>query len=145
MGARPRRRERPNTSLTQPDPPTIRRLDLIVLAAIVLVTFVCLLPSLGNGFTNWDDPLYVTGNSFIHDLSLDSAMHLFNTSVRYADNYHPLTALSNAIEYSFAGADPLLYHVDNLVLHLVNVGLVFIFTFFLVFDRDRVITDRERL
>jgi len=44
----------------------------------------------------------------------------------YGGNYHPLTALSNAVEYHFLGLDPKPYHVVNVVLHLLNVALVFL-------------------
>ena len=42
-------------------------------------------------------------------------------------NYHPLTVLSDAIEYKFFGLNPFIYHFDNLLLHLINTFLVFVF------------------
>ena len=42
--------------------------NLLVLG-IVLVTYFSFSPSLRNGFTNWDDPTYLTENEMIRDLS----------------------------------------------------------------------------
>ncbi len=43
----------------------------------------------------------------------------------YAGNYHPLTALSNAIEYKLFGLSPKPFHFINLIIHLANTFLVF--------------------
>lgn len=42
-------------------------------------------------------------------------------------NYHPLTILSYAIEYHFVQLNPKLYHVTNIIIHLLNTVLVFWF------------------
>lgn len=46
-------------------------------------------------------------------------------------NYHPLTILSYAIEYSFVQLDPWLYHFDSLMLHVVCTVLVYWLVFLL--------------
>ncbi len=95
------------------------------LAVILIVTAIAFYPSLNNGFTNWDDNLYVTQNDIIKDLSWNSVKTFFTTY--YGGNYHPLVALTNAIEYHFWQLNPKPYHVINLLLHLANTGLVFWF------------------
>ncbi|MBI5474611.1 MAG: tetratricopeptide repeat protein [Ignavibacteriae bacterium] len=93
--------------------------------AILIVTAVVFFPSLQNGFTNWDDNQYVTQNQMITELSWSSIATFFTTF--YGGNYHPLVALTNAIEYHFWQLNATPYHVINLLLHLGNTALVFYF------------------
>ena len=41
-------------------------------------------------------------------------------------NYQPLVFLSYAVEYHFAGLSPGVYHLTNVLIHIINVLLVFI-------------------
>ena len=88
----------------------------------VVITAVAFINAMGNGFC-WDDGGYIVQNPIIKSLSADGLKMIFTEP--YGGNYHPLTALTNAIEWSFVLDRPQLYHVDNLIIHLVNVGLVF--------------------
>lgn len=90
---------------------------------IALVTFAVYLPSLGNGFVNWDDPVYILDNARIRSLDLDFFKWAF-VSV-YISNWHPLTMISFAIDYSLWGTDPRGYHFVNIVFHALNTFLVF--------------------
>lgn len=93
---------------------------------IVILTFLVYSFSLNNEFLiNWDDHLYVTQNDVIKDLSWKTIKEIFTTF--HYENYHPLTNLSNAIEYYFFELNPFPYHLVNLLLHLANTLLVFIF------------------
>ncbi len=100
--------------------------SVIVLAGalfIALVTFAVYLPSLGNGFVNWDDPHYILDNERIRSLNLDFFKWVF-VNVSYS-NWHPLTIISYAIDYSIWGTDPWGYHLVNIVFHALNTFLVF--------------------
>jgi tetratricopeptide (TPR) repeat protein len=100
---------------------------LVCIAVVLCVTFAAYIPSLKNGFTNWDDQHYVTDNAMIRGLSMDHLRQIASTPVRA--NYHPITMLSLALNYRFSGLDPWAYHSTNLALHLINVVLVFWFVF----------------
>jgi Flp pilus assembly protein TadD len=103
-----------------------RRLPGLALTGILLLTFIVYLPSLGNGFTSWDDADYVTRNPLVvHPHVRDLLM----TPV--VGNYHPLTVLSLALNYRISGYQPASYHWLNLLLHLANTGLVFAFVWML--------------
>ncbi|HYJ31658.1 MAG TPA: tetratricopeptide repeat protein [Candidatus Binatia bacterium] len=92
------------------------------LAGILALTFAVYLPSLDNGFTNWDDAKYVTENLTLAHPSLHDIV------VRPLEgNYHPLTVLSLALNYRLSGLHPASYHWLNLLLHLANTALVFLF------------------
>lgn len=101
--------------------------SLCLILAIVFITFI---PSLKNGFVNWDDDIYVTGNPLIRDSSFKGIIKIFTTLLRGI--YKPIALLSFAIEYRFFKLNPAIYHTTNLILHLINCLLVFLFIF--VFD-----------
>ncbi len=101
-------------------------LESIFTATILICIFFAYRPSLFNGFTCWDDNIYVVENETIRDLSWTSLKTIFTTDVSL--NYTPLTSLSFAGEYHFFKYTPFFYHLDNLLLHLAVVALVFIFT-----------------
>lgn len=92
---------------------------------LLLLCFWALHPVLQNGWTNWDDKVYITENPLIRDASLSNLGKLFLPENKTMDTYTPLTLVSFALEYSFVELDPFLYHLDNLILHFLNILLVF--------------------
>jgi tetratricopeptide (TPR) repeat protein len=99
------------------------------MAAILLLTFISFYPVINCGFTSWDDPLYVTSSNLIKSHSFDNIAKIFSTQSDVAANYHPLTILSLAFDYHITKLDPGFYHLVNLLLHLLNTLLVYLFIF----------------
>lgn len=93
------------------------------LVVLLLLTATVFSPVLYNGFTGWDDALYVTENPLVKALSWSAVPGIFSTFV--SGNYHPLAVLLLAVEYRFFGPDPEPFHGISLLLHLVNTALVF--------------------
>jgi tetratricopeptide (TPR) repeat protein len=100
----------------------------LILAAllVVAVTFAVYVPSLDNGFTNWDDGVYVLDNPLLVNPDLGT---ILRTPV--SGNYHPLTILTLAWNYKISGLNAGSYHWVNLILHLANTALVFVFVWML--------------
>jgi protein O-mannosyl-transferase len=97
----------------------------IFLLLIGLATVIVYARSVGYGLIyNWDDAGYILKNEYIRSLSLDSIAQMFSSF--YMHNYHPLTTLTYAIEYSIAGESSWIYHLNNLAFHLINTWLVFL-------------------
>jgi len=94
-----------------------------ILGAILLLTFLLFYNTLTNNFVNLDDSGYIKDNPDIKSLSAKSIAAIFSSY--YNANYHPLTTLSYAVEYSLFGLNAKPYHVVNLLLHLLNVFMVF--------------------
>src|SRR5262245_5861152 len=101
------------------------RQNRTVLFVLVLTTFLVFSNAIPNGFTNWDDRTYITENNLIRNLSFDGIKAMF--VAHYSGHYHPLTCLSNAIEFHFFKLNPVAYHFFNVLLHVLNVVLVFYF------------------
>ncbi len=97
----------------------------VIVAVLVLLLLGALAfgRSLDNDFINWDDPIQILGNPLVQRLSIANTLLIFRSTV--VRQYHPLVTLCYAIEYRFWGADPLPYHLLNLLLHLANGLLVF--------------------
>jgi tetratricopeptide (TPR) repeat protein len=96
----------------------------LLVGALLLAVALAYLPSLGNDFVVWDDPVYVTANPLVTRLSWDSVREIFTTYL--SGNYHPLPLLSYAVEYALFGPVPLPFHAVNLLLHLLVVWLAFL-------------------
>lgn len=104
-------------------PSRSRRTPWWILVAVIAATGLAYLPSLGNGFTNWDDPVYVTGNPMVLGPLAGHLGPLFTSVVSL--NYHPLTMLSLALDRAVQGPSPRGFHLTNLLFHLLNTALVF--------------------
>ena len=92
---------------------------------LLLATAFAFAPSVRNGFTNWDDDLYLTDNPAVRALTSLNIRRIFTSSLTGV--YVPLTALSFAVQYPFCGDAPAGYHAVNLGLHLANCVLAFWF------------------
>ena len=92
-------------------------------AIAAAITCVVYLPSLWNGFVNWDDQWYVYNNPLIQTIDLRALA----TSIQVG-NWHPLTMFSLALDYKLWGLDPFGYHLGNTVLHAANTFLAAVIT-----------------
>lgn len=105
------------------DSPARRKAILLGLSFLAAVlTFLVYLPSLNNGFLNWDDPVYIYENRNIRSVGLDF-FRWVSTAVISA-NWHPVTMLSHAIDYAFWGNDPFGHHLTSVIIHAINTFLV---------------------
>ncbi len=91
----------------------------------LVMTLLAYLPVFQNGFINWDDDYYITGNKLIQGLDWAHLKAWF--SQPFMGLYQPLVLLSFSLDYSVSGADPVIFHTTNLLLHLLNTLLVFVF------------------
>ena len=95
------------------------------IALTLVLTALTYLPAISNGFVNWDDDFYVTGNNLIRSLDPAHLKAMFSQS--FMGLYQPLVMLSLAFDYAIGGTNPLIFHLTNLFIHLLNTLLVFIF------------------
>jgi tetratricopeptide (TPR) repeat protein len=96
---------------------------ILILSAILLLTIVVYSNSISNGFVNWDDDVNVYENSSITELSARN-IKLYFTKPLLA-MYTPFVSISYAIDYKIGGLDPRIYHATNLLLHLLNISILF--------------------
>lgn len=105
---------------------TSKQKTLLLFLLISAVVFIAFLPSLFCDFVNFDDTWMLTTNHLVRTISLE---HVFYNifGVIYYGVYQPLVFLSFAVEYYFFTLNPFVYHFDNIILHIFNTLLVFIF------------------
>jgi len=93
------------------------------IVGVLIFTALIYTRSLFNGFANLDDNEYILNNPLIKDFSIKNIKVLFITF--YSRNYHPFVILTYLFEYTCFGANPLPYHIINVLLHIGNIWFVF--------------------
>ncbi|MBZ0220759.1 MAG: tetratricopeptide repeat protein [Candidatus Methylomirabilis sp.] len=96
-----------------------RRAALCGAALLGISAFLVYIPSLWNGFVNWDDPSYVYKNPRLGGFDL-----VWIFTARVVGNWHPLTLLSFDLDHLIWGLDPFGFHLTNSVIHSFNTFLV---------------------
>ena len=98
---------------------------MLICVCLTLAVFLTLSPVLENGFTGYDDPDYVTQNSHVSTgVTLQNIAWAFRGA--HASNWHPLTWISHQLDCAFFGLNPAGHHFINLLLHVINVLLLFL-------------------
>ena len=103
---------------------------------ILFITFLAFLPVLKNDMlVTWDDQAYVVNNDLVKSLSVQNIVRIFKEDKGLYANWHPLTTLSLAVNYKFSGTVSAGYIATNLIIHLLNTLLVFVFIYLLTKKR----------
>ncbi len=101
-----------------------RRLSILIL---ILVTFFTYANTLKNNFV-WDDVFFIVNNNYVKNLNfIPQYFHSVKTYATTLD-YHifrPLRTVSFALEYKLWGLNPFGFHLTNIILHLLNVLIVY--------------------
>ena len=99
--------------------------------AILITTTLCIYAHTARyGFIGWDDDKDVLNKPRIQQLTPASVVHLFNPfgifRGQYYYEYFPITDLTYMVEWHFFGKDyPQGFHLDNVLLDVINVVLIF--------------------
>lgn len=91
---------------------------------LALVTAAAFLPTLDNGFTNWDDPKTLADNPYYRGLGSTQLHWMWTTFLM--GHYIPLTWMTFGLDYIFWGMNPAGYHFTSLVLHVANAVLFYL-------------------
>ena len=106
-----------------PRPPATH--TLAIAGALAFMTVVAYWGVWDNRFVNFDDQNYVYSNpNVLAGLSAAGVRWAFTTNA--AQNWHPLTWLSLQSDATLFGENPGGYHLTNLLLHVLNVLMLFL-------------------
>ena len=91
--------------------------------SIVVLTFVAFLPSLQNGFVNWDDEAVLLDNPNYRGLGWEQLRWMFTTF--HMSVYRPIAWITMGIDYLIWGMEPFGYHLTSLFFHCSNAVLFY--------------------
>jgi Flp pilus assembly protein TadD len=95
---------------------------------LVLVTLAVYSRVLHNPFVSFDDKNYVTRNPHVQAGLTWSTAKWALTSTE-ASNWHPLTWMSHALDWQIYGGNATGHHLTSLLIHAINVVLLFLLLF----------------
>src|ERR1700722_19182055 len=93
--------------------------------ALAVVTLALYSPVVKHSFINFDDQSYVVNNLHVRAGLTWSTFTWSLTSIEES-NWHPLTWLSHALDWELYGSNAGGHHFTNLLLHALNVLLLFL-------------------
>lgn len=97
---------------------------ILSIVLLLLFTSTAYIHTFHNGWTTWDDDVYVTDNHFIRDITAENLVAIWTKS--FNGSYLPLTLMSYMVDYAIGGYNPAVYHTINLLFHIINVVLVYV-------------------
>ena len=97
----------------------------LICLALAVITTALYWPMTHHVFVNFDDDDYITNNSHVQaGLTWAGVIWAFQTGA--AANWHPLTWLSHMLDCQLYGLYPGGHHSTNLIFHVVNTLLLFL-------------------
>ena len=109
---------RPTTSVAVP-----RAYAWLVPLAVGAATIAAFLPTLGNGFVDWDDDKNFVNNPHFRGLGLDQLRWMWTTY--HMGHYIPLSWMTLGLDYQFWGMNPTGYHLTSLLLQATNAVVAY--------------------
>ena len=104
--------------------PSWARSPAFLAACLAVGTVLLFLPTLSDGFLDYDDPMYITDNPVVKQgLTFDGVRWAFTTT--HFLNWLPVTWLSHMLDVSLYGLSPIGHHLTSVLLHGLNAALVF--------------------
>jgi protein O-mannosyl-transferase len=97
---------------------------LIACFCLALATLAVYSRAAHNAFLHVDDQNYVTENPLIQAGETWQTFTWALTATA-AQNWHPLTWLSHALDCQFYGLNPVGHHSTNILMHALNAVLLF--------------------
>ncbi len=103
-----------------------KKQKIIIIISLIVVTFIAFGPILQNDFVNYDDYVYITDNQQVKSgISVGTIKWAFGAVV--GANWHPLTLLSHALDWSLFGQWAGGHHLVSLLFHIGAVLFLFLF------------------
>lgn len=104
----------------------LTRKTLLLAGVLIVCVLVLYAPTLGDQFLNYDDDVYVTANAHVSKGLTSENLGWAFTSTSDAGLWQPVTWVSHMLDVSVFGMNPAGHHATSVVLHVVNVTLLFV-------------------
>jgi tetratricopeptide (TPR) repeat protein len=98
----------------------------LIIISLIVLSFIAFGRILGNDFIYFDDDAYIIENDHIKSgININTIKWAFGAV--FEGNWHPLTLLSHALDWSIFGANASGHHLISLLLHIGAVLFLFLF------------------
>ena len=97
---------------------------LVIPVLVFMITVLAFLPTLQNGFVNWDDDSHLLDNPHYRGLGWEQLKWMFTTC--HMGSCMPLNYVTYGLDYILWGMNPVGYHLTSLLIHAAN-AVVFYF------------------
>ena len=105
---------------------TVNKKTTISITLIFMLTIVSYLPVFEADFIEYDDRLYLTKNDWVRaGITWEGTVWAFTHF--HSANWHPLTWLSHMLDCEIYGMNATGHHATNLLLHMLNSILLYLF------------------
>lgn len=102
----------------------------IIVGGTVLLTGIAFGRTLTQDSAPLDDDLLITHNLAVRGMTPENLKTVFTSYD--PELYIPLTFVSYQIDYVIGGLDPWIYHLTNIVMHMINAGLIMLAMYLLM-------------
>ena len=104
---------------------SLNKTSFLIVSFLIILNVIVFSGNLNSDFV-WDDFTFIRGNSVIEKLSLENLIKIFNPASEKIAIYKPVTILSFAIDYAVGRGDPFPFHLNNLILHIMNTIIIYV-------------------
>jgi protein O-mannosyl-transferase len=116
----------PETGLNRAAPYRLSKRDWFAAGFLVAATLALYWPAVRGDFVKWDDDVYASENDQVTSGLLPGNFIWAWTAID-GSNWHPLTWLSLQLDATLFGPGPFGFHLDNVIQHALNAGVLFWF------------------
>ncbi|MGA1843115.1 MAG: tetratricopeptide repeat protein [bacterium] len=109
-----------------------KRIILVGIAAIVILTVFAYRGSIRDHLLEWDDQVYVRENPYIKGITRSHLKAILTQP--YFKNFSPLHLLSYCADHALWGENYAGYHLTNLAIHIINGFLLLLLVFLWTHD-----------
>ncbi len=102
-----------------------RRQTTLIIVLLAVLTAALYWQVRNYDYVHFDDPVYIKNNVHVKT-GLSAENMRWSLTSGYAANWHPLTWMSYMAEVSLFGESPKVFHITNVLIHIVNTCLVFV-------------------
>ena len=124
-------------------PPENKHWNLLVLGSITVLTVIAFWPTFTNGFQmGWDDQWMVVNSQTVGRLGKYLFLDIF--TVPSHGQIAPINQIMYTLLYRGFGFNPLAYHIACLIIHLINIYLLYIGLRMILHDCTKIPTQRAK-
>lgn len=114
------------------------KINMLILLGVLLLTSIVYSPLLKASFI-WDDEEFILGWKSIQNLSSIPNLLTGDLPDGHQGVYRPFRSIAQLVSYQFFQEQPVYYHLQGIVFHLISTSIIFFILSILIKDRSSTI------